>query len=129
MQLPDPDRTLEPPNREATISPRILADLLRANDQLIHCILLRDRRQALALATASVRSLLNAESCGIFLRPDNKCEYLCLEAQNSEKDGSVVRERRTVHIRNAPKSGLTARGSKWDSLNHAQPSIQPRNSV
>jgi len=76
----------------------LLSGLLKANDELVRCVLLRDRHQALLQAAESVRTLLNADWCGIFLRPDSRSDSLALEAQTPD-DGSGHKELcQTLHI-------------------------------
>jgi signal transduction histidine kinase/putative methionine-R-sulfoxide reductase with GAF domain len=86
-------------------SEKLLALLETSNTMMQH-IFLEDDRAMLQTVTRRICSLLEAESCGIFLVRDDVPDELVLEGSYSDKLADEVPPVR-VRIRSAPNSGLT----------------------
>jgi|GEM_PF-3253224 signal transduction histidine kinase len=85
---------------------RLLA-LSKASDEMMRSVYRRDRHATLRTVARCVHDLLNAESCGIFLVPEDALQELALAAHHSDivsdEDLPVTR----LQMHSIPKGGMT----------------------
>src|SRR5689334_5695226 len=84
---------------------RKLQELLDAGRVMHHSILVRDRRPSLETLVSQAYTLLEAESCAIFLRPDDTPTELVLDASYSELRGTAC-QRVRVSMQTRNRAGI-----------------------
>lgn len=85
---------------------RLLA-LSKASDEMMRSVFRRDRQATLRTVARCVHDLLNAESCGIFLVPEDAPQELVLAAHYSDIAADEELPATRLQIHSIPKGGMT----------------------
>src|SRR5689334_5016663 len=93
----------------ASVPATKLKALSVTSDQMMRSILLEDRQRTFDTATRHIQKMLKAESCAIFLVPDNTHDILVLESSYTDRFKEICNSRgNPIKIQSVKGKGLTA---------------------